>query len=307
MRSPRRKAPGLPFLALWAALSVVLPLGGCGGAPEPVARLSVQPTTLRLGFPETRTVRFAWEPLAPLDPAAGTPVVFVHLLDGEGEVVRTFDHTFPQPWQPGTPASYEVEVYQSALAPPLPAGRYDLTVGLYGAQSGERWPVEVAAGREPRPRFEYPVVEVQVDGSGAAPRFVFSPAWLPAEAGSDRQILARRWLGPGEGTLRADGLRSAGTLLVALRIPAGDAAGESLQLAGDGAPGPTVLVSATCGGMESSLSGPGPHRVEIPVSEPPAGGVCEIRLRPNFRLRVQGIPDERSLLLENVSWAPARR
>jgi hypothetical protein len=302
MRSTLRQSPGIALLLLCGSLSAA----GCGGAPEPVARLTVQPTTLKLGFPETRTIRFSWEPLAALAPEAGTPVVFVHLLDGEGEVVRTFDHTFPEPWQPGKPVSYEVELYQSALAPSLPPGRYRLTIGLYGAQSGERWPLEVVGGGEPLPRSEYSLVDVEIAGAGAAPRFVFSPVWLPVEPGGDRQLLALRWLGADVGVIRAEGVRSAGTVLLALRIPAGDGPGESLQLAGPAASGSSVLVSATCGGMESELSGPGPHRVEIPVSEPPAGGVCEIRLQPNFRLRIQGVAKERSVLLENVSWAPAR-
>lgn len=305
MRSTLRQSPGIALLLLCGPLFAV----GCGGAPEPVARLTAQPTTLKLGFPETRTVRFSWEPLAALAPqkgAAGRPVVFVHLLDGEGEVVRTFDHPFPETWQPGKPVSYDVEIYQSALAPPLPPGPYRLTIGLYGAQSGERWPLEVAGGREPLPRSEYPLADVAIEGAGASPRFVFSPAWLPVEPGGDRQLLALRWLGADAGAIRAEGVRSAGTLLLALRIPAGDGAGESLQLAAPAASVPSVLVSATCGGMESELSGPGPHRVEIPVSEPPADGVCEIRLQPNFRLRIQGAEKERSVLLENVSWAPAR-
>lgn len=303
MRPTVRQSPGIALLLLCGSLLAA----GCGGAPEPVARLTAQPTTLKLGFPETRTIRFSWEPLVALDRAAGTPVVFVHLLDGENEVVRTFDHPFPQPWQPGKPVSYEVELYQSALAPSLPPGQYRLTIGLYGAQSGERWPLEVVGGREPLPRSEYLLADVGIEGAGTGPRFVFSPAWLPVEPGGDRQLLALRWLGTDAGAIRAEGVRSAGTVLLALRIPAGDGAGESLQLAGPAGSGASVLVTATCGGMESELSGPGPHRVEIPVSEPPADGVCEIRLQPNFQLRVQGVDKERSVLLENVSWAPARQ
>ncbi len=300
-----RPSPGTA-LAVPCVLAAALCLAGCGGAPEPVARLSAKPATLQLGFPETRKVQFSWELLAPLGEGSDKPVVFVHLLDGEGEVMRTFDHAFPEPWQSGKQVSYDVEVYQSALAPPLPPGPYRLTVGLYGAQSGERWPLEVAGGGEPLPRSEYPLVEVQAVASDTAPRFVFSPTWLPVEPGGDRQVLALRWLSPAEGVLRAEGLRSAGTLLLALRIPAGDGAGESLQLEAPAASGPSVVVSTTCGGMESSLSGPGPHRVEIPVAAAPADGVCEIRLRPNFRLRLEGAQKERSVLLENASWAPAR-
>jgi hypothetical protein len=293
-----RKLAGSVLLVLCAA--------GCGGAPDPVAQLTVAPATLPLGYPEAKSFRFSWMTTAAVDPAAGAPIVFVHLLEPGGEVVRTFDHPFPGPWQPQRSVSYDVPVYQSALAPGLPAGRYRVTVGLYGATSGERWPLEVSAGLEALPRFEYQVgwVEVPAAVEAQAVRFAFSPSWLAAEAGSDRQILARRWLRAAEGAIRVDGLRGPGTLRLAVQIPAGDAAGETLTTP-DGT-GASVVVSATCGDVEAGLSGAGPHQIEIPVAAAPAGGACEIQLEPNFRLRVADSAEELSVRLDNISWSPAR-
>jgi hypothetical protein len=291
-----RKLTSSALLALCAA--------GCTGSHDPVGMLAVAPATVTLGYAEAKTFRFTWSPTAPLDAAAGTPIVFVHLLDAGGEVVRTFDHPFPRPWQPQAPVNYDVTVYQSVLAPALPAGRYRLTVGLYRAKSGERWPLEVSAGQEPLPRFEYPVAWVDVPGTSPGPRFAFSPSWLPAEPGSDRQILASRWLGAGEGTIRIDGLRGPGTLRLSVLIPRTEGPNETLEVA-DGT-GPSVVVSATCGDMEAGFSGSGSHEFEIPVTEPPPGGSCEVRLAPNFVLRRAG-SEERSVRLDNLAWAPGSR
>ncbi|HZF07627.1 MAG TPA: hypothetical protein VFE33_02445 [Thermoanaerobaculia bacterium] len=291
MKAPTR-ALSLAALGLFAL--------ACGKA-TPVARLEVQPQQLTLGYPDIQLLHLSWEPESALDPAAGTPTVFVHLLDPHGRIVRTYDHPFPGPWQEGTPVAYDVKVFQSALAAPLPPGAYTLSIGLYGNRSGQRWPLDVAA--QDLKRHEYQVAKVQVPAAGHGPRFSFSGPWLASESGGSRQILARRWL-DGPGVLRVQGLSGPGSLWLVIRIPAGDGPAEKLVFDGP-SNAPSVVVSASCnGGVETGISGTGSHEIEIPA-EGAANGSCEIHLRPNFHLRKAGLPGTRSIALENVAWTPA--
>lgn len=282
---------------LAAILVVAVCLAGCRGEQPAVARLSVEPHDIQLGYPDLRPVRFNWQPVAPLG-QEGSPTVFVHLLDGKGKVLRTFDHPFPGVWQEGTPATYEVKLFQSALAQPLPAGRYRLTAGLYGAH-GTRWPL--AAGPLVA-RDEYQVATVEVPPPSAGPRFGYSGAWLPSEPAGDRQLLARRWL-EGVGAIELRDMPGPGNVWLVLSIPDGKGDGEQVVYDA-GANTPSILVSGSCGGAETGLSGAGRHEMEIAVDGGAShGGVCELRLKPNFTLLVHGRP-RRSVALDAIAWAP---
>src|SRR5215218_8524721 len=150
---------------------VAVPLAaGCGGKQTPVARVEVEPSQVRLPFSQVQTVRLTWTPSMALE--GETPTVFVHLLDGKRKVVRTFDHPFPQRWREGTPVSYDLKLYQSALAPPLPAGKYQMTLGLYNKE-GKRWALDGLG--EPKSRNEYDAAKVEVPAQSPNPRFAFSP------------------------------------------------------------------------------------------------------------------------------------
>jgi hypothetical protein len=291
MPAPSRALPiaALGFLAL-----------ACG-KPAPVAHLEVQPQTLTLGYPDTQALHLSWEPEVTLPPAAGTATVFVHLLDGHGRIVRTYDHAFPQAWQEGMPVAYDVKIFQSALAAPLPPGAYTLSMGLYGDKSGERWALDVAA--EDLRRLEYRVAKVEVPRAGPGPRFSFVGRWLASESGGSRQVPTRRWL-DGPGALKVQGLRGPGSIWLVIKIPAGDGPAEKLVFDG-GSNAPSVVIHGTCnGGVETGISGAGSHEIEIPADGLPAGGSCEIHLAPNFELRRAGMP-ARSIALENVAWTPA--
>jgi hypothetical protein len=286
--------PVLLLLALCAA--------GCGKSEPAVAQLEVTPRKVRLPYPELHTVRLDWQPSAALEGFTGTPTVFVHLLDQNEKVVRTFDHPFPGHWHAGTPIAYDLKLYQSALAPPLPGGRYRLTIGLAG-QGKQRWALDGVG--DPVARMEYLAAEVDVPPPPAnrksGPRFTFSEQWLPPEPGADVQLLARRWL-TGSGGLRVAGLRQPGRVWLVLRIPSPKEAG-SLTVAG-GESGPSVRLEGSCGDYEASISGPGVHEVEMPVVEPPKSGMCRLTLTPNFQFGGGGSP-VRTVSLENAAWAPA--
>jgi hypothetical protein len=283
----------LPLLAI-AVLSI---LGAsCGGDEAPVARLQVEPKTVQLGYPDVQIARFSWAPAAPLEGGA-TPTVFVHLLDDRDTVVRTFDHPFPQPWREGAPVEYDVKLYQSALGDPLRPGTYRLTVGLYN-QEGKRWALEGLG--EDLGRHEYLASQVQVP-QNKGPRFGFSKTWLPKEPGGDRQILGRRWMAE-RSAIRVQGMPGPGTVWMVLRIPE-VSGGEKLVLQGDSKI-PSLHIGGSCGTVETNLSGPGYHEIEVPLNPPPhPDGFCRILLTPNFQIEPAGTGRPRSVSLENIAWS----
>lgn len=284
---------------LLALAVTTLPIlaAGCGGEPT-VAKLSVSPSASTLPPREVTALKLAWEPTAPLDPKAGTPIVFVHLLNAQGTVLRTFDHPFPEPWKSGTPVSYAIKLYQSALAQPLPAGKYRLTVGLYSAE-GSRWPL-VGAG-EKVGRHEYLAAGVEVPAKGNGPRFAFSPQWLPTEPGTDRQVVARRWL-VGRGAIRVSGVRAKGTIWLALQIPR-PGPGDKLVYE-PGATSPAAMVTSTCG-VEANVSGQGVHDIELPIEPPADGDSCRLAVRANFHFEPRQGGPQRAVSLENLAWIPS--
>lgn len=280
------------------ALAAFALAAGCGGEDSPVARVEVQPRQVRLPFSQAQPLQLTWTPSAAL---GEQPTVFVHLLDGEEQVVRTFDHALPQRWREGKPVTYDVKLYQSALAPPLPPGKYRLTLGLYGKE-GERWALDGLG--EPMGRNEYLAAEVEVPPQNPNMRLVFSPTWLPVEAGGDRQVLARRWMAE-RATIRLDHQRGPGTVWMVLHIPPADSPDYKLALE-PGANSPSVRVGANCGGSEMNFSGPGLHEVELPVEPPPPGGFCRVLLSSNFTLQpaAGAAGRKRSVSVENVAWIP---
>lgn len=284
----------LPLLALSLG---VLACGEDDGTP--VARVDVTPRQLRLGYPEVQTLRLEWTPTAELEGLSSQPMVFIHLLDEKKNLVRTFDHPFPQKWRPGTRVSDEARLFQSQLAPPLSPGTYTVTVGLY--EGKRRWALEGLGERVDR--GEYVAAQVEVPSEATAPKLVFSPQWLPVEPGADRQVLVRRWLN-GRGAIRLEGARGPGALWLVLRIPPVDAANERLELEGT-ANVPGVLVRG-CGGFEMSVSGPGTHEIEVPV-DGAQNSACRIGLNPNFTIVSATTGRRRSVSLENAAWEAGAR
>lgn len=282
----------LPVLTI-AALSLLT--SGCGDDAPAVARVEVTPRALRLAYPQSQALHLEWQPSAPLEGLSVQPMVFLHLRDGKNQVVRTFDHPFPQKWRDGGPAvDDDARIFQSLLAPPLPAGKYKLTLGLYEGKT--RWPLDGVG--EKMDKREYAAVDVDVPAGTVGPGFSFSPSWLPAEPGGDRYVVARRWLN-GRGVIGLKDVKEAGSVWLLLRIPSGKEPNETLAVEGGGVP--SLLVRGTCGGAETSFTGPGMHEIELPV-EPPAEGICRIALLPNFTLTSAVTHQQRSVSLENAAW-----
>jgi hypothetical protein len=280
------------------ALAAMALAAGCGGdTGTPVARVEVEPHQVRLPFSQVRTVRLTWTPTAALDGEA--PMVFVHLLDDRQRVVRTFDHGFPQRWREGAPVSYDVTLYQSAMAPPLAAGKYGLTLGLYAKD--KRWALDGLG--EPVGRDEYRAAEVEVPAQKPNPQILFSGAWLPPEPGGDKQVLARRWMAK-RAAIRLANQRGAGTVWMVIQIPPATVPDYKLVL-DPGAGAPSVTAADNCGGAEASLSGPGLHEIELAMEPPPPNGFCRVLLSANYVLEPTAVGRSRSASLENVAWIPA--
>jgi hypothetical protein len=283
-------------------LPVFLYAAGCHHAAPAVARLEVEPRSLTLPYPQLVPLRLTWTPVATNGETPSEPLVFLHLLDAKGAVLRTWDHPFPQHWAAGTPATYEVNLYQSALAPPLDPGRYRLSVGLYD-RGGQRFLLDGLG--EPIARQEYQATEVTVPAQAPAPQLTFSPAWLPLEAGSDKQILARRRLGDQPGEIRLDGIPGPGTVWLSFRIPPGNRPNEQLVFHDAGTNSPAAVVRCSCGSVETGITGPGAHEVEMPVDAAAAGAGCRVTLTPNFHILTAGQPQPWSVALQAVAWIPS--
>ena len=279
-------------LATTGALALLA--ASCGRAPDrPVARLAVEPAEAELPYPGTAVFELTWEPIAPLGEVDGELRVFVHLLDEDEEIGRTFDHRYPFGWEVGRPARHRLELYQSFLGAPLDADDYTLTAGLYDS-SGRRW--ALATTGEETGRREYRIGTVEVpEAAAAAPEVDFAAGWLPLEPGSDRQILGRRWT-TGEATLDVVGAGTAGELVLWITIPE-PPAGVELQLA-EGAGEPAVRVVSGCDGSSHHLGGAGGHLIVVTV---PAEGECRLTLTPSFELAWPQGP-ARAAYLENLYW-----
>lgn len=295
MRDTFQASPLLLALALVPA---------CGGSPPPVAGLEVELGRSELPHRGFVSLRLVWRPREALAPE-GSLRVFVHLIDDESSVARTFDHDWHGSWRPGDRVDYSIRLHQSALAPPLAPGAYGITVGLYD-EAGQRWPL--ATRGEPVARYEYRVADVTVPPeAGDAPIFQFSPEWLDVEAGRDLQVLARRWLS-GPGHLRAAGIEGPGELWLRLWLP--EPGNQQQLVLGEGARQQGAVIRSECGGVEVRLAGRGEHDVLLPLGPPAVevageAGACAVRIEPNFYLRELDSLARRTLSVEVLAWAPS--
>jgi hypothetical protein len=282
-------------------MSAVVAVGffACSPADSPVAELSVEPQEIVMPYPHYVTVSLDWRITGPLGDAAGEPRVFLHLVDSDGDVVRTFDHDFPRKFETDTDVGYSVEMSQSALVPALADGQYALTAGLYDSD-GSRWPL-VVTGEEVAEN-EYRLATVTAVSGTETPKFFFSPTWLPVEGGTDLQVLARRWL-EGDGVLRLTDVPSAGTLRVGIGIPRAD--GPQELVLGEGASQPTIRVETTCSGYSTEVSGSDSHIVAIPVSGTGGESACDITFSANYYLLSRDNMSRRTMALEELSWSTA--
>jgi hypothetical protein len=300
-----RPVPGFWGATLPAVLALSAALAACDTAPpEPVASLTASPAEVELAYPRSAAVTAEWRMTAPLVRGAAEPQseawVFVHLLDASGAVVRTYDHPLPFSWSPGETRRSAIEVWQSALGPPLPPGDYELTVGLYQVGTGRRWPL-AAEGPEVD-EGEYRVARVRVPPASSGPEVVieFRGPWQVHEGG-DRQVLARRTL-RNDGAIDISGLQGPVELQLGVFMPEPTGAERTVLL--EGAERAELRVSSPCADEEEVLETPGYHRVALTLRAP-ADRRCTVLLEPSFVFVTLDSLDQRSTSLERLSLGPA--
>lgn len=291
-------------LCLSGVLGALVSAAACRRQDPPVAELAVTPASLTLAYPEFRDLELVFKPKAEREALGRSPTVFVHLLSAPGDVLRTFDHPLPDGWKPGETLRYPLRLVQSAIGEALPAGEYTLSLGVYDADDRRRFALSTQ-GKE-IDRHEYAVASVRVpEATGAIPRFEFSSTWLPTQAGSDQQIVASRWLGDAEGSLRVTGLTVGSRLHLMLRLPSGSEPGLRFERLPD-AQGPALAIRSNCSPEELVLTGPGVHAVELVVPPGVADGACEIGLHANFVLASERAAVRYAVLLESLAWQSPR-
>jgi len=279
-------------------------LPACGHEGAPVGELAVSRTSLVLPFPERTDLTVSWTPQHRLRDLEPPLRVFVHLRGTGGQILRTFDHPFPAPWEPGRVVQYDIALFQSALGPPLAPGTYDLTMGLYDA-AGRRWAVN--APGEVVARDEYRVAGVVVPmATPPVPQFVADASWGLVEGGGGAQILGRRWL-TRSGHLSLQGIQSNGTVWMRLVVAA--ASDENQQLVMDpDADQQAVRISTSCGSGQELLTGDGPHEVRLAIESNGSGDAqqpCDIRFDANFQVVDLETLKRRVLQLEILAWIPS--
>jgi hypothetical protein len=99
----------------------------------------MNPSVVASGMPVELAVRFAVAPDAP--PFQEDYTVFVHVVDDDGRMIGTADHTPPTPtrqWKAGSTIEYKHAGYAPVSDH---VGEATFVVGLYSTSSGERLPV----------------------------------------------------------------------------------------------------------------------------------------------------------------------
>lgn len=305
MKRSRTFRTFLAPVGAFVAVSLAAGLLACGGPEaEPVATLAVGSDTLELPYPEWRSLRLTWTPAMSLGSQV-TPRVFLHLLDADHQLVRTFDHPFPDTWATGSEVAYDVRLYQSALGPPLEPGIYTLTAGLH-AETGARFPIAIEGRPEARiGKLEYAVARVTVPELGPdAPGFAFADAWDELEAGADTQVLGRRWL-EGDGIIRVLNLEVPGSVWLRLDIP--EEGGPNGRTIAPRNPGqaPTLEIASTCSGVSRMIEVPGVREEVLPVYPLDGAPECEILFSANYRLVDPKARRTDVAALEIIAFTPA--
>ena len=272
-------------------------LAGCSGG-GPMGSLEVEPSTVELAYPTYEDVLLTWTPSQDMAPTEGRPTTFVHLLDEEGGILRTFDHRLPASWRAGRQISKRLRLYQSAVAEALEPGSYRLTAGLYQPEDGRRWPIETTG--EEVSGEEYFIATVVVPEPAEAPSFEYVGEWLEPESGTDRQVLARRWL-TGKGSITVESLPGPGVVWMVLHIPELNVEGARLVVE-EGARVPAVRVFSPTVGSITQVQGAGEHHFSVPVPAEHVGGPVEIQIEPNFYLILESTFERRTLTLEKLAF-----
>ncbi len=95
------------------------------------------------------------------------------------------------------------------------------------------------------------------------------------------------------------------TIWLSFRIPPGNTPDGKMVFHDAGTNSPAAVVRCSCGSVETGISGPGQHEVEMPVDAAGAGAGCRITLTPNFHILTANQPQPWSVAVQVVAWIPA--
>lgn len=233
----------------------------------PILEVSSQAHGWTLEYPEFLEVPVHLEVLE--RPPAGRcpPRLFVHLRSEAGELVRTFDH-FPPPACLRTEVRHSIRLVRSALIEPLPAGRYELSVG---AHLGElKLPVRGPGGVSTRLVLGH--VELPPASGSGAPGVQFSGGWEPPEpTGNLQHPVARRFRPGARLELAPSPAAREVRIEVGVPVALNDASPDAAGL---------VEIRVSCTGRELRFDHPGLHEATVLV---PAEGRCALHFgRPGI-------------------------
>ncbi len=310
-------------------VAVAMPAIACAPRPEPpVAELRARGAEGPLVFASSTRVPVEWNLLRQVPDAS--PMLFVHLHDSGREPLQTFDRVMP-----GDSAEIDsLEIWQSALATPLPAGSYRLTSGLYDLATGQRWSLDTGGNEIRDGEYEIAVIEVE-SPERKTPALVFEGDWhAPEEAQLHNP--GRRWLGEA-GSIRLSGNTGWSEMVLSLSMTALPA-DQHRPVFNDDTGAPELVIRNGCDGAEDSgsadgrstrdgsagdgseddgseddgfadagseirIDGYGVHSVTLRL----AAGDCAISFEPNFFML--GLEDfvRRSVGLESAFFRPTSR
>jgi hypothetical protein len=143
-------------------------------------RLSNEPATHEDGF----DLILYWRGLRPIETDY---VVFIHIVDANGQLVSQYDTppaqgTMPTgSWLPDKIIEDHYDI--TALAQGLPPGKYDVVVGMYNTTTGERLPVRLES--EVAPDASIPFMQISVSNGKVTPIMPAFVALQPISQGSE--------------------------------------------------------------------------------------------------------------------------
>jgi hypothetical protein len=186
--SPAQVSRNLRYLSF--CLALLLAFAAACGRREPAGPAVATPAVtlsrdrVPIGSPLKLTYRFEVAPDAQFD---RDYIVFVHVLDPEGEQMWTDDHLPPTPtsqWKPGQ----TIEYMRTVFVPNYPyVGEASIRLGLY--QKDTRL---VLSGTEVS-RREYAVAKFQLLPQSENIFLIYKDGWHPAEVAPDNPASEWQW------------------------------------------------------------------------------------------------------------------
>lgn len=178
----------VPVLLCTLALTAVAACGGKKSTEPPVATasLSFNRDRVAIASPVKLTYKFVVAPNAAID---GDYLVFMHVLDPEGEQLWTDDHEPVTPtsqWKPGQ----TIEYTRTVFVPNYPyIGEAVVRLGLYHLSTGKR----LALSGEEVGKKEYVVTKFQLLPQSENIFLIYKDGWHPAEVASDNPTSEWQW------------------------------------------------------------------------------------------------------------------